>query len=110
MGDHLGVGLGAELVAAGLQALLQGEVVLDDPVDDDVHAVGAVGVRVRVLLADAPVGGPARVPDTGRRGALGDRHGSRASPASFSRSAPRFPTARTASIRSSPISEMPAES
>ena len=41
------------------------EVVLDDPVDHDVDAVGGVEVRVGVLLVDAPVGGPARVADAG---------------------------------------------
>ena len=71
--DHLGVGLGAELAAGREQALLERDVVLDDAVDDDVDAVGAVGVRVGVLLADAAVGGPAGVPDAGRGGPLGDR-------------------------------------
>ncbi len=71
--DHLGVGLGAELAAVREQALLERDVVLDDPVDDDVDAVGAVGVRVRVLLGDAAVGGPAGVPDAGRGRPLGDR-------------------------------------
>ena len=48
VGDHLGVGLGAEHAAAGGEALLQRHVVLDDPVDDHVHAVvrcRSAGVR-----------------------------------------------------------------
>jgi len=39
-----------------------------------VDAVVAVVVGVRVRLADAPVGGPARMPDAGRGGALSDGH------------------------------------
>ena len=40
--DHLGVGLGAELRAGAAQLVAKGEVVLDDPVENDGHA--AVGV------------------------------------------------------------------
>ena len=40
VGDDLGVGLRGEDGAAGLEALAQREVVLDDAVDDDVDAVG----------------------------------------------------------------------
>ena len=61
--DHLGVGLGGEGATLGAQALAQGHVVLDDPVDHDVGAIGAVVVRVGVLLADPPVGRPAGVAD-----------------------------------------------
>ena len=67
MGDDLGVGLGGERRAARAQLVLQRHVVLDDPVDDDVDAVGAVDERVRVLLADAAVGRPAGVADADRR-------------------------------------------
>src|SRR4029077_3890793 len=65
VGDDLGVGLGGELLALGLQALAQAGVVLDDPVEDDVDAAGAVVVGVGVLLGDAAVGSPAGVGDAG---------------------------------------------
>ena len=52
----------------GEELLLELHVVLDDAVDDDVHAVGGVEVRVGVLLADTPVGGPAGVADAGGGG------------------------------------------
>ena len=67
MRDHLGVGLGGEHAARRQQALLERHVVLDDPVDDHVHAVAAVVVRVGVLLAHPPVRRPAGVADAGRR-------------------------------------------
>ena len=47
------------------ELLLELHVVLDDPVDDDVDAVVGVEVRVRVLLGDAAVRGPAGVADAG---------------------------------------------
>ena len=62
-----------EVGAHVAQALLEREVVLDDPVDDDVDAVARVEVRVRVGLGDAAVRGPAGVADAARRGLLGDR-------------------------------------
>jgi hypothetical protein len=62
----LGVGLGGELRAGGLQALAQRRPVLDDAVERDVDAVGGVRVRVRVGLGHAAVGGPAGVADAGR--------------------------------------------
>ena len=74
VGDDLGVGLRGEDAAAGEQALPERHVVLDDPVDDHVHAVAAVVVGVGVLLADPAVRGPARVPDPGRGGLRGDGH------------------------------------
>ena len=67
VGDDLGVGLAREDRAHVLQAVLEGEVVLDDAVDDDVHGVVGVEVRVRVLLVDAAVRRPAGVGDAGRR-------------------------------------------
>ena len=70
VGDHLGVGLGAELDAVGLQAALEVGEVLDDAVQHDLDAAGLVVVRVGVLLGDPAVGGPARVADAG-----GGRHG-----------------------------------
>ncbi len=63
MGDHLGVGLRGEHGPAGDQLLLELEIVLDDPVDHDVHAVGGVVVRVGVLLGHRAVGGPPGVAD-----------------------------------------------
>ena len=72
MGDDLGVGLAGELRAHVAQAALERDVVLDDAVDDHVDAVRGVEVRVRVVLRDAAVRGPARVPDArggGLRGA-----------------------------------------
>ena len=60
--DHLGVGLGVEDVALGLERRLQLAVVLDDPVQHDRELVlVAAGERMRVLLVDGAVGGPARV-------------------------------------------------
>ena len=60
VGNGLRVGLGAERVPIGEQALAQLPVVLDDPVQDDrqLRAVAA-GQRVRVRLRDAAVGRPA---------------------------------------------------
>ena len=69
--DHLGVGLGRELVALLEERRLQLAVVLDDPVEDEVDvALKAAGQRVRILGANAPVRCPARVPDAGRRQGL----------------------------------------
>ena len=66
--DDLGVGLGAEGVALGLECLLQLAVVLDDSVQHDRElAVVATGERVRVLFGDRSVRRPARVPEPGRR-------------------------------------------
>ena len=61
--DHLGVRLGHEHVARGLQPRLQGEVVLDDAVVDHDDAPGGVLVGVGVLLGGPAVGRPARVAD-----------------------------------------------
>jgi hypothetical protein len=49
------------------EALLELGVVLDDPVHDDVDAIGGVVVRMGVLLAHPAMGRPARVTDPGRR-------------------------------------------
>src|SRR5919197_3547759 len=66
--DDLGVGLGAEDVAVGDERLLQLAEVLHDPVQDDGEAARlAARQRVRVLLGDAPVRGPARVAEPGGR-------------------------------------------
>ncbi len=60
--DHLGVGLGAELVATALQVVAQRLVVLDDAVVHDGDAV-ARDVRVGIALARHAVGRPAGVRD-----------------------------------------------
>ncbi len=74
VGDDLGVGLGGEHGAVLHEARLEGDVVLDDPVDDDVDAVGGVEVRVGVLLGHAPVSRPAGVTDARPR-PIGDGGG-----------------------------------
>ncbi|GAA3057848.1 hypothetical protein GCM10020000_45680 [Streptomyces olivoverticillatus] len=98
VGDDLGVGLGAEGVAAIGQLGAQLGEVLDDAVVDDGHPARVVQVRVGVGIRGAAVGGPAGVPQAGRPGGQGP-------PASsFSRlaSLPAFlaearpPSARTA--------------
>ena len=107
--DHLRVGLRGEHRAVLDQLVLEGDVVLDDPVDDHVNTVGGVEMGMRVLLADAPMGRPARVadpgPGAGRRWATARRARSGLSAA---RRRSRLPTARTASIRSPLSTEMPA--
>ena len=50
-------------MALGDQALAQLAVVLDDPVQDDRQLRAVAAGRVRVLLGDAAVGRPARVPE-----------------------------------------------
>ena len=60
--DHLGVGLGGELVALAPRLVAQLLVVLDDAVVDDRDAVLG-DVRVGVALARHAVRGPARVRD-----------------------------------------------
>jgi hypothetical protein len=65
VGDDLGVGLGGEDLACLLQAPAQLGVVLDDPVEDDVDAAGAVVMGMGVLLGDPAVGRPAGVGDAG---------------------------------------------
>ncbi len=61
VGDHLGVGLGMELIAGGFQLGAQVAVVFDDAVVH--HRDGPGAVRMRVGLAGLAVGGPARVGD-----------------------------------------------
>ena len=72
VGDDLGVGFGGERLALGLEALAQLRVVLDDPVENDVDAIGAVAVGVGVLLGHPAVRRPAGVGDSGGRGLGGD--------------------------------------
>ena len=74
VGEHLGVGLGAEHVPPLHQALGQLDVVLDDPVVHERHRAGAVEVRVGVALRRLAVGRPAVVTDPG---ALAVREGRR---------------------------------
>ena len=71
MRDHLGVGVRTEDRVVREEPASQLDVVLDDAVEHDVDALGGVAVRMRVGLADTPVGGPAGVTDTGGR-CLGD--------------------------------------
>ena len=74
VGDHLGVGLGGELVARRLQLGAQDVVVLDDAVVDDGETVRG-DVRVRVALRGHAVRRPSGVGDAevggGRRGVDG---------------------------------------
>jgi hypothetical protein len=63
MGEHLGVGVGAERVPGRLQPLLDLDVVLEDAVVHHDEIAGAVGVRMRVLLGRPTVRGPSRVAD-----------------------------------------------
>src|SRR6185503_7132180 len=64
--DDFGIGLRAESMTVGEQALLDRGIVLDDPVVDDHQPPGAIGVRVRVSLGRPTVGRPARVAEPGR--------------------------------------------
>ncbi len=63
MGDDLGVGFGDELVAAGDEVMLEGEVVFDDAVVHDDEGAGAVAVGVGIFFCRSAVGGPAGVAD-----------------------------------------------
>ena len=110
VGDHLGVGVGGELLALGLQALAQLGVVLDDPVEDDVDLAGAVVVGVRVLLGDAAVGRPAGVGDAGVRRAAAAPAPLSARSSTAARRLARLPTACTLSTSPSSSTERPAES
>lgn len=66
VGQHLAVGLALELVAAPLEALFEGQVVLDDAVVNDHDAAVLGGVRVGVRVVRQAVRGPAGVPDAQR--------------------------------------------
>ena len=63
VGDHFGVGLGAELVAFVDQLLLQRDVVLYDAVVHDHDLAGAIAVGMRILFRGTAMGGPASVAD-----------------------------------------------
>ena len=63
MRDDLGVRLGREDVPLGGQALLDGEVVLDDAVVDHDERARAVRMRMRVLVGRPSMGRPAGMAD-----------------------------------------------
>src|SRR5262249_46299034 len=72
--DGLRIGLGREGVALLGEALLELAVVLDDAVEDDRDLLAvAARERVRILLGDAAVRGPPRMPDPGLRRRAGGR-------------------------------------
>ena len=71
MGDHLGVGLGDERVAASLQVRPQLAVVFDDAVVNDGYPPAAVPVRMGVAVGRRPVRRPARVRDARRPDEVG---------------------------------------
>ena len=112
VGDDLGVGLRAEVVAVLDQLAAQLGVVLDDPVENDVDLAAAVAVGMGVLLGDPAVGRPAGVGEADRRLGLGDGDGAPrlVRSATAARRLARLPTARTDSIRPSSSRERPAES
>jgi len=112
VGDDLGVGLGAEEVAVVDEVPPQLGVVLDDPVEDDVDAVRAIAVRVRVLLADPAVRRPPSVatPIVAGGAATATPPSRPGSAATAARRFSRLPTARIESICPSWSSEIPAES
>ena len=66
VGDDLGVGLGGEPVTGLDQPVLQGLVVLDDPVVDDGDAALAINVGMRVLVGRSSVSRPSRICPAGR--------------------------------------------
>jgi hypothetical protein len=74
VGDDLGVGVRGEHASLLGQAIAQGHVVLDDPVEHDVDLVGGVVVGMGVLLAHAAVRRPAGMADARGRGPGRDRH------------------------------------
>jgi hypothetical protein len=68
MRHHLGVGVAGHLDAGGLQIRAQTREVFDDPVVHHGDLPGRLGVRVRIAVRRAAVGGPTGVPDTGPTG------------------------------------------
>ncbi len=75
VGEDLAIGVGSELVAVALQALLQLGEVLDDPVVDDHEVAGRIRVGVGVAIVRLAVRGPPGVPDSdgSRRGIIGEQ-------------------------------------
>jgi hypothetical protein len=65
MSQHLGIGLGAELMALLLHLGTERGVVLDDPIVHEGELPGTVEMRMGVLPGNPSVGGPARVTDAG---------------------------------------------
>ncbi len=63
--EHLGIGFAQEPMAGRLQAGLDLEIVLDDPVVDQRQLPGAVPMRMRVRIVGSTVRRPARVRDPG---------------------------------------------
>ncbi len=68
VGEHLGVGLRAELVPLAEEALLDLQVVLENPVVNHDQLARAVGVGMGVFLGGPAVRGPPRVADPERAG------------------------------------------
>jgi hypothetical protein len=66
MGDHLGIGIGAESRARFLQLLAQLAEILDDAVVDDGEALR--GMWMRVMFGRSAVSGPTSVADADRAG------------------------------------------
>ena len=64
MGHDLGVGLGGEILAPGNELVLQLPEILDDPVMDDDHLAGDMGMGIG--LVGHAMGGPAGMADAGR--------------------------------------------
>ena len=75
MSEDLGVGLGPEPDAFGLELRLQRPHVLDDSIVDDRNALECIHVGMGVLQRDTAVGGPTGVRDA-RRACEVSRHGS----------------------------------
>ena len=70
MGKDLGVGLGGEDVAFGLQFLPQRMIVFDDAVMDDDQIAGAIAMGMGVLGGRRAMGGPAGMAKTDMGGAM----------------------------------------
>ena len=66
MRNHLGIGFGAESVAAFCQPLFQLFPILDDPVVNHGNLAGTVQMGVGVGVGHTAVGRPAGVPQTGK--------------------------------------------
>ena len=63
MREHLGVGVGFELVAGGEQLLFERVVIFDDAVVDDGDFAGLIELRMGIFVRRRAVRGPARVAD-----------------------------------------------
>ncbi len=67
VGERLGIGLGRQSMAAGLETVAKLAEVLDDPVVDDRDLARAVLVRMSVEVVGAAVGRPPGVREADRR-------------------------------------------